>query len=176
VASLDLIRYRTATPRDAVAAVTVISEGFGTYREFAPAGWQPPSPLHEEGELHERLSRGDVHARLALADNLVVGFTSWSPALTRTEPREPIPGRSHLGALFVTRAYWGTGLASSLLSWSTDGMRDSGFECGQLYTPRDQARARAFYEREGWTLAPDGAMFSPELDLDLVMYERPLTS
>jgi len=47
------------------------------------------------------------------------------------------------------------------------------YETIRLYTPHGAARARAFYEREGWELA--GPAFSePLLGLDLVEYRRPL--
>jgi hypothetical protein len=43
----------------------------------------------------------------------------------------------------------------------------------RLFTPEGQARARAFYERRGWTT--DGAArHEPMLALDLVEYRRPL--
>jgi GNAT superfamily N-acetyltransferase len=96
------------------------------------------------------------------------------PAVGRGGTPAPRPDRAHIWSLFVARALWGSGLASELLDWIVTGMRDSGFASGQLWTPRDHGRARAFYEREGWTAAPGRAEFSPDLKLDLVMYERPL--
>jgi hypothetical protein len=52
-------------------------------------------------------------------------------------------------------------------------MRDSGRDCAQLWTPRDSGRARAFYEREGWSWSGD-EVFNAHLRLDLVRYERRL--
>jgi GNAT superfamily N-acetyltransferase len=170
---LEGVRYRAATPRDATVVAALVADGFSTYRDFAPPGWQPRKAIQEEPEIHERLNRGDVHARAALAGGALVGFTGWMPAITRREPREPIPGRAHLWSLFIARDWWGSGLAGALLDWSTTGMRDSGFDTAQLWTPRAHARARAFYEREGWT-GPSRAEFSPDLRLDLVLYERDL--
>ena len=43
-----------------------------------------------------------------------------------------------------------------------------------LYTPSGAARARAFYEREGWELAPRAVRPEPLLGLDLVEYRRAL--
>jgi hypothetical protein len=48
-----------------------------------------------------------------------------------------------------------------------------GYETIRLYTPHGAARARAFYEREGWALAPP-AFAEPLLGLDLVEYRRGL--
>jgi hypothetical protein len=43
----------------------------------------------------------------------------------------------------------------------------------RLYTPAEHGRARAFYEREGWT--SDGVVtHEPMLGLDLVEYRRSL--
>jgi hypothetical protein len=48
-----------------------------------------------------------------------------------------------------------------------------GYQTIRLYTPEGQARARAFYEREGWT--PIGRPFAePLLGLDLMEYRRAL--
>jgi GNAT superfamily N-acetyltransferase len=170
---LDGLRYRAATPRDATIIAELVATGFATYRDFAPEGWQPRSPIKEEGHVHDRLSRGDAHARLALDDPDLVGVTGWMPALTPGAVREPIPGRAHVWSLFIAPRYWGTGLAAHLLDWAVSTMRDSGFAAAQLWTPRDSARARAFYDREGW--ATNGTeFFNDELGLDLVMYEREL--
>jgi GNAT superfamily N-acetyltransferase len=167
------IRYRPATARDATIVAELVVSGFATYRAFAPREWQPRATGLEESELYDRLSRGDVRARLALSttNGALAGFISWSPAFTRTDPPEVIAGRAHLSALFVAQDHWGSGLATGLLAWSVDGMRDSGFASAQLWTPSGHSRARSFYEREGWHALPDSEMHSPELSLDLVMYE-----
>ena len=170
---LDGLRYRAATPRDATIIGELVAAGFATYREFAPPGWRPRTVHQEEGAVYDRLSRGDALGWLAFDDSALVGVTGWMPALTFGENRRPIPGRAHLWSLFVAETYWGTGLAARLLDWSVTTMRDCGNEMAQLMTPRDSKRARAFYEREGWTTSGDDA-FNAELDLHLVMYERRL--
>jgi GNAT superfamily N-acetyltransferase len=169
---LDAIRYRSATPRDATIMAEVIVAGFATYRDFAPPGWQPRKSPQEEAEVYDRLYRSVVHARIAFHDSAAVGVTGWMPALSRPE-RVPIPGRAHLWILFVRPAWWGTGLAAALLDWSVSAMRDCGRDTAQLWTPRDSARARAFYEREGWAWS-GSEIFNEDLGLDLVLYERSL--
>src|SRR3954464_9499140 len=72
---LDGLRYRSATPRDATIVGELVAAGFATYREFAPRGWRPRSSIQEEGEVYDRLMRGDTHARLALDDSALVGVT-----------------------------------------------------------------------------------------------------
>jgi diamine N-acetyltransferase len=170
---LDGVRYRSASPRDATAIAELIASGFATYCEFAPDGWRPRTAFQEEGPVYDRLGRGDTHARLALAEAALAGFTGWMPARTPPPERVPIPGRGHLWGLFVARAWWGTGLAAGLLDWAVATMRDSGLESAQLWTPTASGRARAFYEREGWRTLGE-AVFNPDLKLDLVLYEREL--
>src|SRR4051794_13907225 len=172
--ALDRIRFRPAAPRDAHVIAELVAAGFATYAEFAPEGWRPRRSIQEEPDFHIRLSRSDVHGRLALsAGGRVAGFPGWMPALPRGEPREPIAGRAHLWSLFVAADWWGTGLAGALLDWVVSGMRDSGYVDAQLWTPCDHARARRFYEREAWR-ASDLTQWSEELGLDLVLYERAL--
>jgi GNAT superfamily N-acetyltransferase len=173
--ALEGIRYRPATPRDAHVIAQLVAGGFATYSEFAPAGWRPRAAIQEEPEIHVRLSRGDVHGRLALSDSgRLAGFTAWMPALSQDAEREPIPGRAHLWSLFTAPDWWGSGLAAELLDWCVTGMGDSGYDTAQLWTPSDHARARRFYEREGWTADEPVVRWSPDLRLDLVLYERPL--
>ena len=49
------IRYRPATPRDATIVAHLIAAGFATYRDFAPDGWNPRTPMQEEPEVYDRL-------------------------------------------------------------------------------------------------------------------------
>jgi GNAT superfamily N-acetyltransferase len=75
--------------------------------------------------------------------------------------------------LFVRPPWWGTGLATRLHALALAEAGRRGYGTMRLYTPRGAARARAFYEREGWTRA--GRPFDePLLALDLVEYRRAL--
>jgi GNAT superfamily N-acetyltransferase len=87
--------------------------------------------------------------------------------------RELIPGLAHLWMLFIREPWWGSGLARRLHAMAIAEAAGQGYRGMRLYTPAGQARARAFYEREGW--ATDGvARFEPMLALDLVEYRRGL--
>ena len=61
-----------------------------------------------------------------------------------------MPGLAHVWAVFVAESYWGQGIARRLLAALTDHIRDAGFAGARLYVAAGQARARAFYAREGW--------------------------
>jgi GNAT superfamily N-acetyltransferase len=173
---MDDLHYRAATPRDSTAVARLIRKSTASYADFAPPGWNQRTPFREEAEVHDMLSRGDTHARLALntTDNVPVGFAGWRRATTQDEANEPIPGRAHIFALFVVPDHWGSAVASTLHDWLLTTMRASGFAEAQLWTPRDSARARAFYERAGWVADDERATFNPDLGLELVFYERDL--
>ena len=75
--------------------------------------------------------------------------------------------------LFVRPPWWGSGLAARLHRLGLEEAARQGYETIRLYTPHGAARARAFYEREGWELA-GGSFAEPLLGLDLVEYRRDL--
>lgn len=50
----------------------------------------------------------------------------------------------------TTPQYWGTGVASSLLAQGVGWILERGWETARLRVVEAQARARRFYEREGW--------------------------
>ena len=79
-----------------------------------------------------------------------------------------------LYALYVHPAWWSTGTGRALMDRVLAGTAAAGYASITLWVPRDNARARRFYDRPGF--APDGA--SNVLDrLDGVIevrYRRPL--
>ncbi|MCA1656388.1 MAG: GNAT family N-acetyltransferase, partial [Actinobacteria bacterium] len=86
---------------------------------------------------------------------------------------ELVPGAARLTQLFVLERHWGSGLAKELHDLIVDGMRERGFTKGCLWAAAGQARARAFYEREGWRTS--GRLDADnELGLELVEYELEL--
>ena len=143
---------RPITPDDAQGAHDVTMAGFGTYDAFAPPGWQPPADMGAEGAT-ERLAREGAYGVVAVDNDELVGFAAYEPA--RQEGDEGlsgplIPGLAHVWAVFVAESHWGQGVASRLLAVLTDHIRTAGFAEARLYVAAGQARARAFYAREGW--------------------------
>ncbi len=88
------------------------------------------------------------HVGVAVAD-VVLGVV---------EARDP-PGGSRdlpeITMLYVIPQYWGTGVASSLLAQGVGWILERGWETARLRVVEAQARARRFYEREGWRLDAD---------------------
>jgi GNAT superfamily N-acetyltransferase len=162
---------RRATLDDVPVLVETSRQGFEGYAAFSPPGWAPPDPETEAAGIWDRLSRPDAWCVIAHDGAEVAGHVGFLAA--RDEEREPIPGLAHLWALFVREPWWGSGLAARLHAMAIAEATAQGYEAMRLYTPARQARARRFYEREGW--ATDGAeRHEPMFALDLVEYRRRL--
>jgi GNAT superfamily N-acetyltransferase len=84
---------------------------------------------------------------------------------------DPAPATVYLWQLFVRPLYWGTGLADRLHAAFLAEARARGYQRGRLRTPAGHARARRFYERNGWVT--DGvASYEERIGLDLLFYDR----
>jgi GNAT superfamily N-acetyltransferase len=148
--------------------------GFETYRSFAPAGWEPPITSVERARIADRLPLADAWCRIARAGGETAGHVAILAAREDGGKGEPIPGLAHLWMLFVREPWWGSGLAARLHGLAVEEAAARGYESMQLYTPALQARARGFYERQGWST--DGVVtFEPMMGLDLVRYTRALS-
>ena len=168
------MNLRPAVPADADALADVVGEGFDTYREFAPEGWEPPDRLELAMGLVMRLGDPDWWCVLGEEDGVVAGHVAIMPA---TKHRWPVddPSMAHLLQLFVRRPWWGTGLATRLHGLCVAEAEARGFTSMRLFTPEQQHRARRFYEREGWT-APAPGWLDTELGLRIIEYRRTLVS
>jgi GNAT superfamily N-acetyltransferase len=159
------ITTRIATLADIDVLAQTMREGFTTYRAFTSAGWEPPPDALDRARIADRLPRPDAWCVVAEAGGAPAGHVA---LLDDTEP-----GLAYLWMLFIRTPWWGTGLAHSLhgLAVAEAARRDA--RGMRLVTPAAHARARAFYEREGWEL--DGEpTWEPMLALDLVEYRREL--
>jgi GNAT superfamily N-acetyltransferase len=165
--------FRAATPDDAERMVAITVEGFETYRSFAPEGWAPPSASAELERLSGLLGDGHVWYRVAEHDGELVGHVGFLPADRLSFARIDDPGLVHFRQLFVVRAHWGAGLARQLHAAAVGEARARGFSAMRLFTPGGQARARRFYEREGWSLARPPA-FDERIGLEIAEYRRAL--
>lgn len=153
---------RPATLADAPELAATVEEGFESYREWAPRGWDPPAPALHLGGIRDRLVDEGCVCLLAEAGGRPAGQVAYVPA--REEP-----GVAHIWMLFVRRALWGRGVATVLLARAVAAATHEGYSGMRLHTPADHARARAFYEREGWT-ADSPPFYEPMLGLDLITY------
>jgi GNAT superfamily N-acetyltransferase len=136
---------RTAEPADVPALLDITREGFETYRAFAPPGWELPDFSEEQV-----VAIDDVATWIVAEDGgAPVGHALLIPA-DRSRAPAGDPSLGHLMQLFVRRSHWGTGVARALHAEVLAEAPPRGFSAVRLFTPAQQARARRFYEREGW--------------------------
>jgi GNAT superfamily N-acetyltransferase len=122
--------------------------------------------------LRERLGDRDVWCAVAEVGGSVAGHVAFLPASRARRP-EGDPGLAHLWQLFVRSSLWGTGVAGDLHAAAIAAAAKRGFGVMRLFTPAANARARRFYEREGWR--PNGEpAFEGGLGLEVLEYRRAL--
>ena len=158
------LTFRPGTVADAATMAATVGIGFDGYRAFAPAAWEPPAFAVEAAAIRSRMAGDDAWALMA--------FDGDEPAGHIALLADPSPGTVYLWQLFLRPGHWGTGLADRLHDAFLAEARTRGYERGRLKTPFDQARARRFYERNGWET--DGlAALDDTLGLELLVYTRP---
>lgn len=160
-------RLRDGTRQDLSAIADTLTQGFESYRRWAPNGWKPPE--------RTAMLLGLLHRFQQDGSWCVIAFDGDEPAGHVTVRPEHDADGAHdadlaqLTHLFVREHLWGSGLADELHALAVEGMRERGFRSACLWTPDGQRRARAFYERRGWQASgvrdPDN-----ELELELLEY------
>jgi GNAT superfamily N-acetyltransferase len=157
---------RRATAADADAMTETLAIGFDGYREFAAYGWHPPDvrAAPELARMRQRLGATTTWATIAEDGGVAAGHVGFIP-------QPGVAGSAHLWQLFVRPPWWGTGLARELLAGAIEAAVEQGYRRMRFFTPRDQARARRFYEREGCTWTGWEGLEEP-LGLVLVEYVR----
>ena len=164
---------RPARVEDAEAIAETVWLGFDSFRAWAGPTFDPPPEAMELSRVREGLARPSTWAILAADGGAGAGHVGITHAADRQRPHVRVPARAHLWMLFVRPPWWGSGLAARLTGLAVGEAAARGYAAIRLHTPAGNARARAFYEREGWST--DGAAIpEPLLGLDLVEYRRDL--
>ena len=161
---------RRASGDDAEALARGVVEGVADYPAFAPPGWAGPTYEDELAHHRDDLRQEHFHCIVAELDGTIVGQITVVPALRAGNPVDD-PALGHVRNLFVDRAQWGSGLARRLHDAALGAARERGFTEMRLFVAAGQARARAFYEREGWRPAGD-PFDDPVPGLSMVEYRR----
>jgi GNAT superfamily N-acetyltransferase len=164
---------RPATATDAEQLARAVADAFAAYREFAPPDWRPPSFEQELQLLQQGLARSDVWVLLAEDEGRLAGHVGIRSAATATFSSDE-PGLAHFWQLFVDPAWHGSGLARVLHDEALTEARERGFRAIRLFAAAGQARARRFYEREGW-IATGPAFMLDGFGLETVEYRRELS-
>jgi GNAT superfamily N-acetyltransferase len=167
------VTLRPATTADAERLGHAVADGMDLYRSFAPEGWAPAPARVEVEHLDHLLADPQVWCRLAESEGDVVGQVTVLPAAIAAHPVDD-PALAHLRNLFVRSDHWGTGLASSLHAAAIEAARERGYAAVRLFSAAGQARARHFYEREGWVAAGD-EFHDPVAGLVMVEYRLTLS-
>lgn len=169
----DRFTIRPAKTSDLGTIADNLVEGLSTYRGWTPVGWNPPQRTEMLIGLLQRFPRDGSWAQVAFERQAPAGHISLRP--DRDEDGEQRPEVALITHLFVREAYWGSGLAVQLHERGVADMRERGFGSGRLLVASGHGRARAFYEREGWT-ATGHVETSGELGLELAEYVLALPS
>jgi len=154
VAGDDSIRIRRATSDDAESLARGVIEGVEDYPSFAPPGWTAPSFEEELNQVREALADGDVCCLVAESGTELVGQITLLSAARAARPVDD-SSLAHISNLIVRRDHWGAGLASALHRAALEAAGARGFTELRLFGAASQARARRFYEREGWLPASE---------------------
>jgi GNAT superfamily N-acetyltransferase len=167
----DRYEFHTATLADAAELAATVYEGFLTYKGFAPSGWRPMPIEQQVALMRESLGRADAWCVLARSGAEPAGHVAWLAASASRSRPNPDPTLAHLWQLFVRGPHLGTGLAAELVRRALASARERGYTRMRLYTPSGQARARRFYEREGFSLEREVGL-DANLGLAIVEYRR----
>jgi GNAT superfamily N-acetyltransferase len=165
---------RPATAADAEQLARIVTDGFAAYGEFAAPGWEPPSYEVQLELIEQALPEPDAWCLIAEADSEIAGLVLIRDA-AQPPLSSPEPGMAFLWRLFVEPPWFGSGLALLLHDEALREARNRGYTAIRLFAAAGQARARRFYEREGWVAA--GPPFMQEsFGMDVVDYRRSLTT
>jgi ribosomal protein S18 acetylase RimI-like enzyme len=148
-----IIREARLADVEAIARVHVDSWRVA-YREIIPAEIIQGRTLEQRIEQWRGIvtaaSDGEGWVHVAAEDDEVIGFVS-----ARASGDAGSAGVGEVAAIYVAPERWRARAGSALLQSAVGALRAAGFGEATLWVLRDNAPARAFYEREGW--AADGA-------------------
>lgn len=84
---------------------------------------------------------------LAERDGSLLGFVASNPS------RDPGAGTStgEIGSIYVRREIAGSGIGGALLAWATKDLLSRGFQPLTAWVLDENARAKKFYAKHGWT-------------------------
>ena len=132
---------------------------------LAPDVLEPEVAKRAEYDWGSEIRSGTTHVALAVDERrLVVGVVE---ASAPPGERRDLP---EITMLYVVPEYWGGVAARRLLAVGTGWMIQQGWSAARLRVVETQARARRFYEREGWQ--PDAQLDAADNGLFALVYYR----
>lgn len=148
---------RPPLPGDAEAMAWVHNTGWReTYSHILPERFYDAAALGRRQEMWRRILADPGERRLAVAEDAgeIVGLAMAGPAAGDDADRGHPARELELNVLYVRPGHHGTGAGQALLDAVI------GSASAQLWVAEDNARARAFYTRNGFH--PDGARNADE--------------
>lgn len=148
-----VVRRAEVRDADAIASVHVRAWQVGYRGQLPDAhldGLSIERRAHDwrEGLSHQLADR-DVIVVEDPVDGHVCGFATVGDP--RDDSGPAASGEGQLWAINLEPEAWGRGLGTALLEGAVDALRRRGCDAAYLWALDTNARARRFYEREGWT-------------------------
>ena len=131
-------------------------------------------PVEPEHLRRFRGHLGKPDAFLVVADDRgrIVGMALGEPALADDGAGPRLPGRCHVGAVFVEPDRWGRGLGGRLIDMLLAEGARRGYSSFQLWTQADNERALRLYAGRGFTRTGRSMVLDDERLVQLSI-ERP---
>jgi len=153
---------RTARPEDvdSIAALHVASWRWA-YRGLLSDDVLEALSVEDRAAMWaDLLADDDVAVLVAERDGVLEGFAS--AGASRDE--DAMRGTGEVAAIYLAESAAGSGLGRELFERIQVELRRRGFTRGTLWVLETNARARRFYEREGWRW--DGAVSDHQIQCD----------
>jgi ribosomal protein S18 acetylase RimI-like enzyme len=148
--SLSAVAVRRATPEDAAAVAVIQVRGSAwAYRDILPQH----EPIEARVARRTLVWRDELaadrprHTFIAERHDDAVGFVTCGPSDDGAS--------GEVFAIYLEPAVVGSGVGRALMDHAFASLRTRGFADAVLWVLEENARARQFYERGGWSL--DGA-------------------
>lgn len=149
------LTVRRAAPFDSAAIAALQVESWrAAYQELMPQPFLDALSAETRADQWHTILRdagSDERTWTGVHDATLSGFVSAGP--TRDGRLNLRTGE--LYALYLLPGAWGSGLGAMLLDAAMAWFEERGYGDATLWVLADNARARRFFEREGWS--PDGA-------------------
>jgi GNAT superfamily N-acetyltransferase len=167
--SVQMIEIRPGSPTDAPGIALVRRDSW----HAAYAGIIPTPIIDRATALGAAVAAPPPYRRTVVAEGgelpAVVGYASFGPerrvatafipagSPDGTDDGSPLTADGRAGrvaelyALYVTPAWWSTGTGRALMNYVLTALRAEGYPRVVLWVLDDNARARRFYERSGFT-------------------------
>lgn len=174
------IRIRDAVrgDADAISAAHIASWRAAYAHIFPPSVFDAPEFDRSRMEMWRRWTHSPTPDRrliVATADGRVVGFAHTGHGGQLEGKQEP--GCGELFGFYAHPDVWGTDVAKLMMHSALASLRALGIERAVVWTFAEADRARAFYEKSGWssTGATDTWALYPDNPAVQVELEHPLT-